>query len=82
MFPSLPVREIQNGLKHCLRKALESSDKIVADAVGTIDVTDRILPASPRQVTRMFKAHFSRSSREEDYRAAWAYCEGEGWAET
>lgn len=33
------------------------------------------LPGGPRQATRTFKAPFSRASREDDYRVAWAFFE-------
>jgi hypothetical protein len=43
--------------------------------VVTMEVTDDTLPGGPRQVTRTFKAPFSRASREDDYRLAWAFFE-------
>jgi hypothetical protein len=33
------------------------------------------LPGGPRQATLTFKAPFSRASREDDYRVAWAFFE-------
>jgi hypothetical protein len=64
MLPSLLAREIQNGLKHCLRTRFELSDPLWA---GTVLVTDDTLPGGPRQV--------ARASREDDYRVAWAVFE-------
>ncbi len=72
MLPSLLAREIQNGLKHCLRTGFELSDPLWA---GTMLVTDDTLPGGPRQVARTFKAPFARASREDDYRVAWAVFE-------
>jgi hypothetical protein len=43
--------------------------------VVTMEVNDDTLPGGPRQVTRTFKAPFSRASREDDYRLAWAFFE-------
>jgi hypothetical protein len=44
--------------------------------VVTMEITDDTLPGGPRQVTRTFKAPFARASREDDYRVAWAFFEG------
>jgi len=41
-------------------------------------VTDDTLPGGPRQVTRTFTAPFARANREEDYRKAWGFFEGNG----
>lgn len=45
--------------------------------VVTMEVTDDTLPGGPRQATRTFIAPFARASREDDYRAAWAFFAGE-----
>jgi hypothetical protein len=45
----------------------------------TVDmtITDDTLPGGPRQVTRTFKAPFTRANREEDYRVAWEFFENQ-----
>lgn len=39
-------------------------------------VTDDTLPGGPRTVERAYTAPFARTSREDDYRTAWAFFEG------
>lgn len=41
-----------------------------------------LVPGSPRQVTRTFKAPFASASREDDYRVAWAFFESTGQSES
>lgn len=40
-------------------------------------VSDDTLPSGPRSVERRYVAPFARANREEDYRIAWAFFEGE-----
>ena len=76
MLPSPCAREIKVGLKHFLRTEFEPCAPMLACTVGAMEVTDDTLPGGPRQVTRTFKAPFARASREDDYRTARAFFEG------
>ncbi len=75
-----PDGKVRTG--NCGWEDLYKDDKwLVPDGtVVTMEVTDDTLPGGPRQVTRTFKAPFARASREDDYRAAWAFfsTNGEG----
>ena len=70
-----PDGKVRTG--NCGWEDLYKDDKwlVPGGTVVTMAVTDDTLPGGPRQVTRTFKAPFARASREDDYRAAWAFFE-------
>lgn len=51
--------------------------KVPDGTVITQWVLDDTLPGGPREVQRTYTAPFARASREDDYRVAWAFFEGE-----
>ena len=52
--------------------------KVPDGTVITQWVTDDTLPGGPRTVERTYIAPFARANREEDYRIAWAFFDGQG----
>ena len=63
-----------NDGNHGWEDLYKDGEFLVSDGTKVeMTVTDDTLPGGPRQVTRTFKAPFTRANREEDYKVAWEF---------
>jgi len=71
-YASLEAGDAEETIK------LGGTPKVPNGTVITQWVTDDTLPGGPRTVERTYTAPFTRASREDDYRVAWAFFEETG----